>query len=107
MDFWLEPQPGIDVVTIIEGDGEQHFGPVDWFGGKAGFDEAQRRDAIKNKTAAAQGHRLVRITDHAALAFGGMSPEDGRARGYLVVPGRDNPDAVLSALRSAKVLSAP
>lgn len=103
MDFWLEPQPGVDTVTIIEGDGEQHFGPVDWFGGKAGFDEVRHRDAIKNQTAAAKGHRLVRVTDYAALAFGGLTPDEGRARGYLVVPDRSDPDAVLAALRVSGV----
>jgi hypothetical protein len=104
MDFWLDPQPGVAVPTIIEGDGEQHFGPVDLYGGQARFDEAQRRDAVKNATAAALGHRLVRVTDHAALAFGGLTPDEGRARGYLVVPVRDDAGAVLAVLRSAGVL---
>lgn len=63
-DFYI---PSLN--AAIEFDGIQHFQPIDLFGGQAGFEGTQRRDAIKTEYCAANGIRLLRIkyTDFALI----------------------------------------
>lgn len=56
-DFFL---PEFNVV--IEFDGEQHFHPIEFFGGERGFAEIKRRDAIKNKWCYDNAIKLLRIS---------------------------------------------
>jgi len=46
----------------IEYDGEQHFRPVNRFGGVKVFEETQKRDLIKNKFCLENGIKLIRIS---------------------------------------------
>lgn len=55
-DFYL---PKEDV--LIEYDGEQHFHPVEFFGGKESFETIQKRDKIKTNWCIQNGKRLLRI----------------------------------------------
>lgn len=56
-DFYL-PDLGI----LIEYDGEQHFRPVDYFGGVTAFEETKRRDREKNEIAKCLGYKLIRVS---------------------------------------------
>mgnify|MGYP001026067165 CR=1 FL=1 len=47
--------------TLIEYDGEQHFQPIEFFGGENAFKDQQERDVIKNEYAKSKGINLVRI----------------------------------------------
>lgn len=47
--------------TIIEYDGEQHFHPVDYFGGIETFNKVQKHDKIKTDYCEQNGIRLIRI----------------------------------------------
>lgn len=49
------------IKLIIEYDGEQHFKPIELFGGKKEFVKTQRRDAIKNEFCEKNGIELIRI----------------------------------------------
>ena len=55
-DFYLP-----DNNICIEFDGEQHFRPVNYYGGIKGFELTQRRDNIKNKYCEEKGIKLIRI----------------------------------------------
>lgn len=46
---------------LFEFDGQQHFGPIKWFGGEGDFKDQRRRDIEKTRAAVTHGHRLVRI----------------------------------------------
>lgn len=49
------------VSCLIEYDGEQHYRPVDYFGGKEGFKKRQRYDAIKNEYCKENNIQLLRL----------------------------------------------
>ena len=55
-DFFLP-----DLNILIEYDGEQHYRPVDIWGGEEGFKRQQVLDNIKNKFAEHKGIKLIRI----------------------------------------------
>jgi hypothetical protein len=55
-DFYL-PEYNL----CIEYDGEQHFKPIEWFGGEKSFIETQIRDEIKNKYCKDNDINLLRI----------------------------------------------
>jgi very-short-patch-repair endonuclease len=55
-DFYLP-----DYNFCIEFDGEQHFKPVEYFGGDEGFDLNKKRDSIKNKWCLDNNVGLIRI----------------------------------------------
>jgi very-short-patch-repair endonuclease len=55
-DFYLP-----EYNTCIEFDGEQHFRPVKWFGGKEGYELNTKRDECKNKWCLENNVSLVRI----------------------------------------------
>ena len=46
---------------LLEYHGEHHYGPVEFFGGAAGFADRHRKDAIKAKFARDNGFKLVVI----------------------------------------------
>jgi hypothetical protein len=46
---------------LVEYDGQQHFFPMDFFGGEGGFAEQKRRDEIKNTFAREYGFDLIRV----------------------------------------------
>lgn len=46
---------------LVEYDGEQHFGPVSFYGGKKQYELRKRRDSIKTAFAASNGFILIRI----------------------------------------------
>ena len=52
-DFYL-PNSRI----VIEYDGEQHFEPIEMFGGEAGLIERQAKDARKNEFCISQGIKI-------------------------------------------------
>ncbi|MGX7029762.1 DUF2726 domain-containing protein [Vagococcus zengguangii] len=49
-------------IAGIEYDGEQHFHPVEQFGGKEGFEKTQARDQVKNQYFKDMGIPLLRIS---------------------------------------------
>lgn len=49
------------LVGLIEYDGEQHFKPVDFFGGEAGFTYRQKNDGIKTEYCEVNGIPLLRV----------------------------------------------
>lgn len=55
-DFWI-PQASL----AIEYDGQQHFRPVERFGGEGAFWAVQKRDAIKDAYCRDNGIELIRI----------------------------------------------
>lgn len=55
-DFYIE-----SIKMAIEFDGEQHYIPIEWFGGKQNLQEVQIRDEIKTKYCLDNGIALVRI----------------------------------------------
>ena len=55
-DFYLP-----DFNIAIEYDGEQHFKPVNFFGGEKGFKKCQERDIKKNKYCKNNNIQLIRI----------------------------------------------
>jgi len=55
-DFYL-----IDKNILIEFDGEQHYKPIDFFGGMKSFLLIQKHDKIKNSFAKNNGFKLIRI----------------------------------------------
>lgn len=55
-DFFI---PSINL--LIEFDGEQHYRPIEWFGGEESFKESKIRDGIKNDYAKVNGFELLRI----------------------------------------------
>lgn len=59
-DFAVYGQSG-SLLGLIEYDGEQHYRPVELFGGKGTFEGTQHRDAIKTKYCADNGIPLLRI----------------------------------------------
>jgi hypothetical protein len=50
-----------EIVCLIEYDGEQHFKPIDVFGGEEGLKETEIRDEIKNKYCEQNDIKLIRI----------------------------------------------
>lgn len=56
IDFYIP-----DIKTAIEYDGEQHYFPIEYFGGKESFIKNQERDKIKNEYCIKNNIRLVRI----------------------------------------------
>lgn len=58
LDFYFEIE---NKRFAIEFDGEQHFRPVDRFGGEEGFKKTRQRDAIKNQWCWDNEIRLLRI----------------------------------------------
>ena len=59
-DFAILNEAG-EVRCLIEFDGEQHFYPVEAFGGEEGFKQTQKRDQIKNKYCKDNNILLIRI----------------------------------------------
>lgn len=55
-DFWLESKN-----MCIEYDGEYHFYPIGYFGGKKKFHDVCRRDSIKNQFCQRSNIQLLRI----------------------------------------------
>jgi len=55
-DFYL---PEKDI--FIEFDGEQHYKPIDRFGGQEGFNETLKRDNAKNEWCEENNKQLIRI----------------------------------------------
>lgn len=55
-DFYL---PEFNI--CIEFDGEQHYKPVKWFGGKEGFELTLKRDKCKNIWCVENNIKLIRI----------------------------------------------
>ncbi len=55
-DFYLP-----DFNICVEFDGAQHFQPVDHFGGVEAFEEAQKRDTIKENYCLGKGIKLIRV----------------------------------------------
>jgi very-short-patch-repair endonuclease len=55
-DFYLP-----ELNTCVEFDGEQHFKPNKFFGGKSGFNETIKRDKCKNKWCDENQVELIRI----------------------------------------------
>jgi hypothetical protein len=55
-DFFI-PEKNV----IIEYDGEQHFKPIEHFGGTIGFEKRKLRDEIKNTFCKLENIHLVRI----------------------------------------------
>lgn len=49
------------LICLIEYDGEQHFRPVDFFGGKEGHNETIIRDQIKNEYCIKNNIKLIRL----------------------------------------------
>ena len=60
-DFYLPEQN-----TLIEYDGEQHFKPVNYYGGEEGFFYRKKNDKIKNEYCRNNNIKLIRI--HYALS---------------------------------------
>ncbi|MBH14091.1 MAG: hypothetical protein CMF37_15345 [Leeuwenhoekiella sp.] len=56
-DFFI---PGINL--LIEYDGEQHFRPVDFFGGLIAWEKTVERDKEKDHLAKSHGYNLIRIS---------------------------------------------
>lgn len=56
-DFYL---PKLNI--LLEYDGEQHFRPVEAFGGEKEFKITKARDIIKNHLAKKNGYRLIRLS---------------------------------------------
>lgn len=52
--------PDLDI--LIEYDGEQHYRPVDYFGGVPAFEKRQELDREKTRLAKANRYRLIRIS---------------------------------------------
>ena len=50
-----------NLLYLIEYDGKQHFEPIDLFGGIDGFNDRQKRDAIKNNYCKQHNIHLLRI----------------------------------------------
>lgn len=50
-----------DLICLIEYDGEQHFRPVDLWGGKEGYEATKIRDAIKNEYCKNHSIKLIRV----------------------------------------------
>lgn len=63
-DFYL---PKYNV--CIEYDGEQHFRPVEFWGGDVGFAKRQRNDEIKNEFCMTNGIQLLRIRYDEDIAY--------------------------------------
>lgn len=59
-DFGVFNESGY-LTYLVEYDGEQHFRPVEYFGGVEGFKKSQHRDNLKNKYALKNGIKLIRI----------------------------------------------
>jgi len=55
-DFYIP-----NMKTTIEYDGEQHFQPIDYFGGQEAFEDTKRRDWIKNKYCIDNNIYMIRI----------------------------------------------
>lgn len=60
-DFAIFDNENENLKFLCEFDGEQHFRPVDYFGGKEGFYESKKRDNIKNKYVLDNNISLIRI----------------------------------------------
>lgn len=50
------------IKCLIEYDGEQHFNPIDFFGGEEGFNYLQKCDKIKNEYCKQNNLKLIRIS---------------------------------------------
>ena len=50
-----------EVNVAIEYQGQQHFEPVDFFGGQDAFEDVKKRDAEKAKLSISNGVRLVYV----------------------------------------------
>lgn len=50
-----------NIDCLIEYDGQQHYKPVDKFGGQKAFEQTQYRDQLKNKYCQENGIKLIRI----------------------------------------------
>lgn len=50
-----------DLICLIEYDGKQHYEPIQFFGGKRGFQITQKRDEIKNDYCARNNLNLLRL----------------------------------------------
>ena len=58
LDFYLP-----DFNIAIECQGLQHFRPVEWFDGKEGFEEIQKRDIIKKNLCEKNGIKILYYSD--------------------------------------------
>lgn len=59
-DFAVMPRNSNKEI-LIEYDGEQHFHPVDVWGGEESLKKNKKRDKMKNDYARKKGHKLIRI----------------------------------------------
>ena len=50
-----------DLNILIEFDGEQHYKPMNFFGGEVGYDELKFRDSIKDNYCIVNNIKLIRI----------------------------------------------
>lgn len=50
-----------NLLGLVEYDGKQHFEPIDFFGGKDGFEKTKKRDEIKNAYCKTHNIPLLRI----------------------------------------------
>lgn len=51
-----------NLIKLIEYDGEQHFKPIEQFGGQEAFEELKQRDKIKNNYCREHNINLLRIS---------------------------------------------
>lgn len=63
--YWLLPQ-SFDIwfpdhEVAVEYQGAQHFGPIEYFGGRVGFENQQRRDHRKRQLSAKYGCTLIEV----------------------------------------------
>ena len=63
-DFFLPGSSENPLQLLIEMDGEQHFHPVEMFGGEEGFKRTKARDLEKVQWALDNGYKLARIHSH-------------------------------------------
>ena len=49
------------LIALLEIDGEQHYKPIDYFGGDEGFALTHQRDEIKNKYCKDNNINLIRL----------------------------------------------
>ena len=60
LDFYIEYN---NKKYVIEFDGEQHYRPIDFFGGNEDFELTQLRDAIKNEYCIKNNITMIRISN--------------------------------------------
>jgi len=61
LGLWNTTDDENNIIKFIELDGEQHYKPVDYFGGLEKFNKVVINDNIKNKWCLDNGYELLRI----------------------------------------------